>query len=72
MLVLGLAVAIALAAASLAAGRGGGKGACMASWVAVCAGQAPGHGSRTTAHTIPLGLTTPTIGGHLRPIDPRY
>lgn len=73
MLVLGLAVAIALAAASLAAGRGGGKGACKASWVAaVCAGQAPGHGSRTTAPTIPLGLTTPTIGGYLRPIEPRY
>jgi hypothetical protein len=72
MLVLGLVVAIALAAASLAAGRGGGKGACKASWVAVCAGQPPGHGSRTTTHTIPLGLTTPTIGGYLRSIEPRY
>jgi hypothetical protein len=62
MLVLGLAVAIALAVASLAANWGGGKGTCKVPWVAACAGQAPSHGSRTTAHTIPLALMMPTIG----------
>jgi hypothetical protein len=61
LLVLVLVAAMALAAASLAANRGG-KGTCNAPWMAACAGQAPGHGSRTAAHAMPLGLMMPTSG----------
>ncbi len=68
MLVLGLAVATTLAAVSLAANRDGSKGTCHTSGVAACAGQAPGQGSRTTAHTMPLGLMMPaTAGSHPAP-----
>jgi hypothetical protein len=51
MLLLGLAVVVALAAASVAAYRSGSRGTCSPARVAVCAGQAPAHGLRTTAYT---------------------